>query len=90
MGYSLLYFYLLAPSVELSCGFSAGKRRVCYKWFFPFTGIFNWLIPFVVFGERFITAQWISLTLIAAVLAILDLLAEAFSVKNTELVQDLK
>ncbi len=36
------------------------------------------------------TAEWISLTLIAAVLAILDLLAEAFSVKNTELVQDLK
>ena len=90
MGYSLLYFYLLAPSVELLCGFSAGKRRVCYKWFFPFTGIFNWLIPFVVFGERFITAEWVSLTLIAAVTAILDLLAEAFSVKNTELVQDLK
>lgn len=90
MGYSLLYFYLLAPSVELLCGFSAGKRRGCYKWFFPFTGIFNWLIPFVVFGERFITAEWVSLTLIAAVPAILDLLTEAFSVKNTELVQDLK
>lgn len=60
------------------------------QWFFPLTGIFNWFIPFFLFGGRFITAEWISLTLIAAVTAILDLLAEAFSVKNTELVQDLK
>ena len=89
MGYSLFYFYILGPAVELLCGFSAGKKRG-YQWFFPLTGIFNWFIPFFLFGGRFITAEWISLTLIAAVTAILDLLAEAFSVKNTELVQDLK
>ena len=76
MGYSLLYFYLLAPSVELLCGFSAGKRRVCYKW----------LIPFVVFGERFITAEWVSLTLIAVAPAILGLLAGTFySKKNRKI-----
>lgn len=82
MGYSLLCFYLLAPSVELLCGFSAGKRRSCYKWFFPFTGIFNWLIPFVVFGGRFITVEWISLTLIAVAQAILGLLAGTFYSKE--------
>ena len=82
MGYSLLCFYLLVPSVELLCGFSAGKRRVCYKWFFPFTGIFNWFIPFVVFGGRFITTERISLILITAVPAILGLLAGTFYSKE--------
>ena len=46
--------------------------------------IFNWFIPFVVFGERLITAEWISLILITAVPAILGLLAGVFSVGNTE------
>lgn len=78
MGYSLLCFYIFAPVVELLCGFSAGKRRVWYKWLFPLTGLLNWLIPFVVFGGKFIKAQLISMTFIAAVPALFGLLAGLF------------
>jgi len=78
IGYSILCFYIFAPVSELLCGFSIGRRSVWYKWFFPLTGLLNPFIPFMVFGGRFIKAEFISLTLIAAVPAILGLFAGVF------------
>ena len=56
MGYSLLCFYIFAPSIELLGGFFIGRKRIWYKWLFPATGVLNWFIASMVFGGRFIMA----------------------------------
>ena len=81
LGYSLVVCYILAPAIELLCGFFIGKKQIWYKWLFPMTALLNWLSAAIVFGGRFILPEFISLTIWATAPAILGLLTGAIFAK---------
>ena len=83
IGYSVLCFNIFAPVAELLGGFFIGRRSVWYKWFFPLTGLLNPFIPFMVFGGRFIKAEFVLLTFIAVVPAIFGLVVGALYSKRS-------